>query len=128
VLVLDSGAVTRLAEGAGTAVTIVRTLVERGWQIVVPAVVLVECLTGDGRRDANTNRVLRAVGDLPATEESHARSAAALRFRRSSTSVVDALVAECATRTPAPVAVLTTDRRDLEALLQDARTVRVLVC
>jgi predicted nucleic acid-binding protein len=125
--VIDSGAVTRIAEGAGTAVTIVRALVERGWQLVVPSVVLVECLTGDARRDANTNRFLQAVGALPITDEVHARAAAALRFRSGNPGVVDALVAESAKRLPEPVAVLTTDARDIEVLLRTA-SVRVLSC
>src|SRR5438067_147534 len=32
---------------------------EELWPAVVPSVVLVECLTGDARRDAGTNRLLR---------------------------------------------------------------------
>jgi hypothetical protein len=126
--VIDSGAVTRVAEGGGTAVSILRRLVERGWRITLPAPVLVECLTGHVGRDADVHRFLNAVGEVAATDEVHARTAAALRFRTGNPSVVDALVAEMAVRMRGPVAVLTTDVKDIAALVEHAPRVRVLGC
>lgn len=128
VVVIDSGAVSRVADGRGIAVVLLRNLVERGWQLVVPAVVLVECLTGDGRRDANIQRFLRAVGDVPATTEDHARAAAALRHRSDNPSVVDALVAEAAKRIPGHTIVMTTDPDDIERLVGSDALVRVMAC
>jgi hypothetical protein len=125
-VVLDSGAVTRLADGSGVAVSLVSTLVERGWHLVVPATVLVECLTGDTKRDVRANRVLNAVHDVRPTDEPQARAAAALRFRSGNPSVVDALVAEMALRLPGAVVVLTTDTEDMETLVGRAPRVRVL--
>jgi predicted nucleic acid-binding protein len=126
--VLDSGAMTRIAEGSGTARAILRALVARGFSVTMPAVVLVECLTGDGRRDATTHRVLHAVGDVRPTTEHAARAAAALRHRTGNPSVIDALVAELALGIPGAVAVLTTDVEDLEALVDGAAEVRVVGC
>jgi hypothetical protein len=105
-----------------------RALVERGWHVTLPSVVLAECLTGHAGRDASANRVLSAVGAAHACEESHARAAAALRFRSRNPSVVDALVAELAARTGGEVAVLTSDAGDLARLLDGAPRVRVLAC
>lgn len=80
---------------------------------MVPSVVLVECLTGDAGRDANTNRFLKGcdiVGDLPVPV---ARRAARLRFLAGRGSAVDAVVVAVA---EPDRAVLTSDRGDLGAL------------
>jgi hypothetical protein len=127
-VVLDSGAVTRVAHGSGKALVLVRALVERGWHFALPAPVLVECLTGDTRRDVQANRVLHAVNDVHPTSETHARAAAALRYRTANPSVVDPLVAGMAMRLSGPVIVLTTDPQDIEALVAGAPRVRVLAC
>jgi len=82
VLVLDSGAVTSLARrdrrraanarhsGAGTP-----------QPTVVPAVVLVECLTGRQRTDAVVNRFLKRCKVVDAPDEKLARRAGSLRAR-----------------------------------------------
>lgn len=127
-VLLDSGAITRVATGAGVAALLLRTLTERGWRLQVPAVVLAECLTGDAGRDANTNRVLRAIGSFSPTDHHHARAAAALRYRTGNPSVVAALIAEAALRVPGAVIVLTSDAGDLAALVGSSSKVRVLAC
>ena len=128
VLILDSGAVTKVAENRGKAVSLVRTLVERGWTVAIPVVVLVECLTGDSGRDANSNRFVRAVSNLLTSEEQDARLAASLRHRCGNPSVVDALVAAAARRTSGPCLILTTDPEDLERQASGAGNVRVIGC
>lgn len=56
-VVLDSGAVTRLARQDRLTAARIGSLKRRGiWPPVVPSVVLVECLTGRQRIDAVTNR------------------------------------------------------------------------
>ncbi len=122
-VVLDSSAVTRLAERSTTAAALVVTLMEEGlWPPVVPSVVLVECLQGHGTRDALENRLLAScdvVEELPA---SLARRAALLRRRARRGSAVDALV--IASAEPGGL-VLTSDLEDLEALAVHADEVAV---
>ncbi|MDQ3630482.1 MAG: hypothetical protein M3417_04230 [Actinomycetota bacterium] len=80
-----------------------RELLERGlWPAQVPTVVLTEALTGDHRRDFNTNRLLRTC-QIREVDESCAREAARLRTatgRAGTISAADALAAPAATRTP----------------------------
>jgi predicted nucleic acid-binding protein len=109
VVILDSGAVTNLASHRGKVVSLVRNLVERGWSLVIPMVVLVECLTGDSGRDANTNRFIRVVDHLLVSDETEARLAAELRYRTGNPSVVDALVAAASLRMRGLCIILTTD-------------------
>ena len=113
-LVLDSGAVTRLAERSGRAAALIAALRAEGlWPPVVPSVVLVECLTGVGSRDAAQHRFLRACDVAEAVPSTLARRAAWLRARASRGSAVDALVT--ATAEPGGT-VLTGDLADLQAL------------
>lgn len=59
-LVLDSGAVSRLAERSRHAAALILALREQGlWPPAVPSVVLVECLQGHPGRHAQANRFLR---------------------------------------------------------------------
>lgn len=113
-LVLDSGAVSRLAERSRSSVALIVALREEGlWPPAVPAVVLVESLRGHGARDAAENRFLKACDVVEELPEALARRAARLRSRARRGSAVDALVVAMAE--PAGT-VLTTDPRDLEAL------------
>ena len=123
VLVLDSGAVTSLARrdrrraanarhsGAGTP-----------QPTVVPAVVLVECLTGRQRTDAVVNRFLKRCKVVDAPDEKLARRAGSLRARAGQGSAVDAVVVAMA---EPGGAVLTHDIEDLQALAAHARGVTV---
>jgi hypothetical protein len=122
-LVLDSGAVTALAERSRRAAALILAL--RGqdlWPPVVPAIVLVECLQGHAGRDAQVNRFLKTcdiMEDLPA---STARRAAMLRRRARRGSAVDAVVVACAEPSGA---VLTSDPDDIAALAGFADSVVV---
>ena len=111
---LDSGGVSHLARDRAL-LTALRAA-GRTPPLVCSAV-LVECLTGDPRRDHATNRLLRACSVVPA-DELLAREAARLRTatgRASGISAVDALVVALAARHPGSV-VMTTDPRDLDDL------------
>ena len=113
-LVLDSGAVSRLAERKRSAVAMILALKEEGlWPPVVPSIVLVECLRGHGARDAAENRLLKTCDIVEEVPEAVARRAAWLRHRARHGSAVDALVVAMAE--PAGT-VLTTDPKDLHAL------------
>lgn len=123
VLVLDSGAVSHLAERSRRAAALILTLRSEGlWPPVVPSAVLVECLQGDSGRDARTNHFLRTCDVVEELPESLARRAAQLRRRARKGSAVDALVVAFAE--PGGT-ILTSDVGDLGALAQHAHGVLV---
>jgi hypothetical protein len=123
VLVLDSGAVSRLAERSRASVALIVAFRDEGlWPAAVPSVVLVECLQGHGERDANENRLLKTCDVIDRIPESLARRAAFLRRRAKRGSAVDSIVVALAE--PGGT-VLTTDPNDLEALAAHAQRVRV---
>jgi len=123
VLVLDSGAVTRLAERSCRAAALIAAFRAEGlWPPVVPSMVLVESLTGDGSRDAAQHRFLRACHIAETVPLPLARRAAWLRTRARKGSAVDALVT--ATAEPGGT-VLTGDLADLQALAGHAADVSI---
>jgi hypothetical protein len=121
-LVLDSGAVSRLAERSGRAAALIAALRAQGlWPPVVPSVVLVECLTGEGSRDAAQHRFLRTCDVTETVPVSLARRAAWLAGA-STGSAVDALVTAAAE--PGGT-VLTGDPAHLRALAGYASDVNI---
>lgn len=122
-LVLDSGAVTHLAERSSRAFALIALLRDEGlWPPVVSSAVLAECLTGDARRDAGTNRFLKTCDVDELLPEGRARRAAALRTRARRGSAVDALVVALA---EPGGRVLTGDPADMRALAAHADGVAV---
>lgn len=122
-LILDSGAVTRLAERTRQAAALIMALRDQGlWPPLVPSVVLVECLQGHAARDALANRLLKACDVIEDVPEQLARRGSQLRRLARRGSAVDALVV--ATAEPGGT-VLTSDARDLEALAAHANRVAV---
>jgi hypothetical protein len=123
VLILDSGAIDRLAGPSARAAALVAEMRTRpSWPPLVLSPVLVECLRGDAGRDAPVNRLLKAGDLVEHISQGLARRAAFLRARAHRGSAVDALVVAAAE--PGGV-VLTTDPVDLRALAAYAD--RVLV-
>jgi hypothetical protein len=123
VLVLDSGAVSRLAERKQEALELILALRHEGlWPPRVPSVVLTECLQGHSGRDANANRFLKSCEIAEVIPESLARRAALLRRLARRGSAVDALVV--ASAEPGGT-VLTSDPEDLEALAARADGVAI---
>jgi hypothetical protein len=122
-LVLDSGAVTRLAERSARAAALIAALRAEGlWPPVVPSVVLVECLTGVGSRDATEHRFLRTCDVAETIPVPLARRAAWLRAKARRGSAVDALLVAVAE--PGGT-VLAGDPADLRALAGNATAVAV---
>lgn len=114
ILVIDSGGLSALA---GQRARLAELRRRDLWPALVPAVVLVEALTGDHRRDVLTNRLLRTCQIRPVTQL-QARVAARLRTatgRAGRISVTDAIVVAVAAELPGAV-VLTSDPGDLGAL------------
>jgi predicted nucleic acid-binding protein len=117
-LVLDAGGLSALTnQRARLAELFARGL----WPAVVPAVVLTEALTGDHRRDFQTNRLLKTC-QIRDVDELQAREAARLRTstgRAGSISAVDAVVVAVAAQVREAI-VLTSDPKDLRALAEHA--------
>jgi predicted nucleic acid-binding protein len=123
VLVLDSGAVSRLAERSSQAAALILALREVDlWPPLVPSVVLVECLRGHTGRDVLTNRFLKTCDIVEAVPEAFARRAALLRRKAHRGSAVDAIVVALA---ESGGTVLTSDADDLGALARHADDVTV---
>jgi hypothetical protein len=122
-LVLDSGAVTRLAERSARAAALIAALRAEGlWPPVVPSVVLIECLIGEGSRDAAHNRFLRTCDVADSVPVLLARRAAWLRAKARSGSAVDAFVTAAAE--PGGT-VLTGDLANLRAFARHASNVTI---
>lgn len=118
ILVLDAGGVSALAGQRARLAELRR----RGlWPAQVPAVVLVEALTGDHRRDLHVNRLLRSC-QIRDVDETQGREGARLRTatgRAGTISATDAIVAAFASSRVDSV-VLTSDPVDLRALAEGA--------
>lgn len=115
-LLLDSGGLSALSGQRAKLAELRR----RGlWPAQVPAVVLTESLSGDHRRDFQTNRLLMAC-QIRVVDEVQARDAARLRAatgRAGTISAVDAVVATVA-GAQAGSYILTSDPADLSALAE----------
>lgn len=122
-LVLDSGAVTRLSKRTPQALALIEAFQAEGlWPPVVPTVVVVESVSGNGGRDAVANRFLQICDIREELPEALARRAAALRTKARRGSAVDAVVAATA---EGGGTVLTGDPADLRALAAHAEDVAV---
>lgn len=122
-LILDSGAVTRLARQNRLSSETIRLAGNKDlWSAIVPSLVLVECLTGRQNKDATVNRFLKRCQVVDGPHEKLARRAGSLRAKAGRGSAVDAVVVAMA---EPGGAVLTGDIRDLRALAAHAQDVRV---
>ena len=92
------------------------------WPTLVPAPVLVECLTGHAGRDASANRLLKTCDVVTELPQALARRCARLRFEARRGSAVDAIVIGVAE--PDGV-VLSSDTADLAALAHAATGVTI---
>lgn len=125
-VVLDSGAVTRLARRDHPSAARIRSLKRRGiWPPMVPSVVLVECLTGRQSIDAVTNRFLKGCNIEEQLPEQIARRAGRLRDRTGRASEISAVDAVVVAAAEPHGIVLSTDAEDLGALAVHAQGVAV---
>jgi hypothetical protein len=122
-LVLDGQAVTRLAQRTRRSAALIGSLRREGlWPPLVPSAVLIECLTGDGPKDASEHRFLKTCNVVEQLPVPLARRAAQLRRQARRGSAVDALVV--ATAEPGGT-ILTSDPGDLRALAAYATDVTI---
>ena len=116
-VVLDSGAVTRLASRDRRSAARIGSLKRRGiWPPVVPSVVLAECLTGRQSIDAVTNRFLKGCDIEEQLPEQVARNAGRLRDRTGRASEISAVDAD-QWRHPAMPPLTVADTEDGGALV-----------
>ena len=130
VLVLDSGAITKVAFADRLACAIVDDLSRRGWTVCIPAVTLAEVISGRPKTDAAIERLVKGVANTVDCGEALAKAAGALRTmsRRPSAALpsgIDAIVAAVAVANQ-PAIVLTTDVDDMIKLLASAPTATVI--
>ena len=120
-LVLDSGALSAVAENKGRLRAAVREAFEESTVVIVPTVVVAEATTGHAGHDARVNQALKRMLISP-LDEALARHAGRLRHstrsRRSGT--IDAIVVATADRVPG-TRLLTGDTRDIRHLAAVAR-------
>jgi predicted nucleic acid-binding protein len=128
-LVLDSGALSALCGRAHDARARLRWVTDHLGDVVLPAAVLVECITGNGPRDAEVHRIIEILRDEDAVlvdiDEPTARVAGALRHKARTDDGIDALVAAVAVGDGSDAIVLTSDPDDLRRLLVSHRHVTV---
>src|ERR1700726_736369 len=122
-LILDSGAVIALARRDQRALAFLARALELNVQVEIPVVVVAEVLRG-GPRDAPVNRILKAVGSVPAAREVHGRIAGELLGKARSAVTVGALVVAHAVEAGG-AHVLTGDRGDLAILATSHPEVRL---
>jgi hypothetical protein len=123
VIILDSGAVTLFARHPAVLTEYQRKR-HPSEMVVVPSAVLIECRTGDPRRDTPVDRLLKRIHIDERISDRLARSASELRTAARRGSVIDALVvAYAALPASAGARVVTGDLGDLRALAAYARGV-----
>ena len=130
VVVLDSGAITKVAFADTLACSIVEDLSGRGWTICIPAVTFAEVISGRPRTDAAVERLVKRVANTVDCGETLAKAAGILRARASgskkfSPSGIDAIVAAVADGSQ-PSIVLTTDADDMSTLLVSTELATVI--
>ena len=130
VLVLDSGAITKVANAHLLACSIVEDLSRAGWSVCIPAVTLAEVITGRPKTDAAVERFVKRVANTMVCGEALAKAAGTLRTKsrrpnEASPSGIDAIVAAVAAGNQ-PSIVLTTDADDMSKLLASAPTAAVI--
>lgn len=125
-VVLDSGAVTRLAGRDRRAVARIGSMKREGiWPPVVPSVVLAECIAGRQSVDAVTNRFLKGCEIEEQLPARIARNAGRLRDRTGRASQISAVDAVVVAMAEPHGIVLSTDPEDLSALAAHTEGVAV---
>jgi D-alanine-D-alanine ligase-like ATP-grasp enzyme len=122
-LILDSGALIGWQRNDRNVWRYVAQAAQRGTSVVVPAVVIAECVRGGGR-DASIHRLL-ATARVPVVGKRVAVHAGHLLGGVGMSATIDALVASEAIR-GGPCVLLTSDPRNLASLVGGRPYVRIV--
>lgn len=124
--VLDSQGVSKLADDHSGLVSYVSNARRRQAGVVASAVTLTEVLRGTAR-DAAVHRVLKRVEVVPLTRELGRHAGELLGSSGlPASAAIDAMVAATALRQTRPVVILTSDVKDISALVEGQPGVGVL--
>lgn len=124
--VLDSQGVSKLADDHSSLVSYVSNARKRQAGVVASAVTLTEVLRGTAR-DAAVHRVLKRVEVVPLTRELGRHAGELLGSSGlPASAAIDAMVAATALRQTRPVVILTSDVKDISALVEGQPGVGVL--
>jgi predicted nucleic acid-binding protein len=125
-LILDSGALSALAEGEPRALAWAFRSTQRGLLLGIPAPVLAETLTGQPR-DAQVHRVIPSCKTVLDTTADIAAGAGVLRYRAARSDLtIDAIVMATAVKYPGSI-LLTGDADDMNVLLAHTDDARLAV-
>ncbi|WP_420623877.1 hypothetical protein [Candidatus Poriferisodalis sp.] len=123
VLILDSGAVTHLAQQREQSLADIEELKrQRLWPPIVPTIVLAECISGRQDTDALVYKFLKMCETQDALPRKIAQRAGDLRTRAKAGSVVDAVLVAMA---EPGTTILTADLKDLDRLAIHAQQVTI---
>lgn len=124
--VLDSEGVSKLAGDHPDLVSYVTNARKRQADVVASAVTLTEVLRG-GPRDAAVHRILKRVEVVPLTRQLGRRAGELLGCSGlPASAAIEAIVAATALKQTRPVVILTSDVKDLTALVEEHPGVGVL--
>lgn len=124
--VLDSEGISKLADDHPKLVSYVTNARKRQAGVVASAATLSEVLRG-APRDAAVHRILKRVEIVPLTRDLGRRAGELLGSSGlPATATIDAMVAATALKQRRPVVVLTSDPKDLSALVEGESGVGVL--
>lgn len=124
--VLDSEGISKLADDHAKLVSYVTNARKRQAGVVASAATLSEVLRG-APRDATVHRILKRMEIVPLTRDLGRRAGELLGSSGlPATATIDAMVAATALKQPRPVVILTSDPKDLSALVEGESGVGVL--
>ena len=125
-VVVDAGVLIALGRGDAALRRQVEAIIDEGFDVTVPAVVVAEVIRG-GPRDAPVNQFLKSV-DVDDVDEGIARRAGALLAAAGSDQTIDAIVVATAaahSTDVVPCVVFTRDPADLTNLAAEVEGVRI---
>ena len=124
--VLDAEGVSKYANGDPDVGALIKRAEQRDARVVIPTATLVETLRGEAR-DAAVHRILKRVTLVPLDKDlGHLAGELLGGSKLPNRSAIDAMVAATALSQEPPVVILTSDPKDLSALVEGHKAVGVI--